>query len=94
MDPSSLWDWGCGPLIFVGLGLAPLSPGGGSDSTVPASLHLTEGSAYPLQLGPGSGKRGEEMPFVAQEQPFWHSYFPLSLLILQKFLISSVALPG
>ena len=27
-------------------------------------------------------------------QPFWHSYYPLSLLILQKFLISSVALPG
>ena len=66
MDPSSLWDWGCGPRIFMGWGLAPLSPGGGSGSTVPASLHLTEGSAHPLQPGPGSGRRGEEMPLVAQ----------------------------
>lgn len=67
----SLCTWllggpGRGPLIFVGLGLAPLCPEGGSGSTVPASLHLTEGGAHPLQPGPGSGRRGQEMPPVVQ----------------------------
>ena len=72
-----LWDWGCGPRIFMGLGLAALSSGGGSGSTAPASLHLTEGSAHPLQPGPGSGRRGEEMPLVAQGSlAFLLSTFP------------------
>lgn len=91
--PVILWDWGCGPCIFMGLGLAPLSPGGGSGSTAPASLHLTEGSAHPSSRVLGQGDVGKRCHS-------WHRAaflaFLLStfLLILQKFLISSVALPG
>lgn len=79
--PSS-WDWGRLPSLL----------GEDHGSTVPASPHLTWVLA-PLQPGP-EGRQEEEVPFTAQDSRSCVLIFYFSLLIPQKFLINSVALPG
>lgn len=78
--------------VLVGLGPAPLPPGGGSWQHR-SCISTPDLGAHPLQPGP-EGRQEEEVPFTAQDSRSCVLIFHFSLLIPQKFLINSVALPG